>query len=63
MSDNIIEVQNETEAGAKINLSITLSPEDCFTMCKELFERLSLKEKDVIILKYLNETATKPNLI
>jgi len=45
---NAIEVAPQHTEGAKINLTIDLAPEDCFIMCKQLFDKLKDDEKDEI---------------
>jgi hypothetical protein len=50
MGNNIISGE-ENYPGAKINLIVDLTPEDCFTMCLQLFQRLSDEEKEEIIKK------------
>jgi len=51
MSNSIISGKEDNSAGAKINLIVDLSPEDCFTMCLQLFQRLSNEEREEIIKK------------
>jgi hypothetical protein len=55
MGNNIISGGGENSAGAKINLIVDLTPEDCFTMCLQLFQRLSDEEKEEIIKKSKTE--------
>jgi len=53
--ENIVEVASQSDAGAKINLTVDLAPEDCFIMCAQLFERLTDDEKKKIIGNYIKE--------
>jgi len=50
--EKVIEVENKQSEGAKINLTIDLAPEDCYVMCKQLFDKLKIKEKDEIVNSY-----------
>lgn len=50
------------QEGARINLTVDLSPGDCFTMCKELFGRLKDHEKKGIMDEYLKSKGVSFNL-
>lgn len=48
--------------GARINLNVDLSPEDCFLMCKQLFMRLKDEEQKEIMDEYLKSKGVSFNL-
>lgn len=60
MDKKIIEV-NEDEAfkGAKINLTVDISPEDCEVMCKQMFEKLNDIIKMQMIETYFESKGIK----
>lgn len=59
--NDLIEIDGG-EAGAKINLTITLAPPDCYVMCKQLFQRLEDVEKKDIVDEYLRSKGVSFNL-
>ena len=51
--NNVIEVDgSEARPSAKINLTVDLAYEDCYTMCLELFNNLNSKEQKNIVDNY-----------
>ncbi len=55
MNKKVLEVNNKHQEGAKLNLTIDIAPEDCFLMCKELFNNLKDHEQKELIGDYLKE--------